>query len=236
MKIVILPLSLILSSALAFKELGTGIDLADNPFAGPEKEVMPEDPEWVPDVIGFSPKPDGLAARPQCSSYWSGTAPICRGGKCRPGYHPTISSTRGGGRRCITGKKVLCECNTVTACQDYWAGKGPFCGKPKCADGYRELFKSNSGDGGLCLRGHKKYCQCISGGTIPICVPQVPIKTQCFGFLMVCNNGCKTFGCGICLGWKGAKATLESSGQSSCPGILPTHSTVNPLAGCIRKR
>ena len=137
-----------------------------------------------------------------CTDYWDGTAPFCRGGPCKPGWHKTKDSKTGDGKRCLSGNKAYCACDApqpTNTCQDYWAGTAPFC-KGKCAEGYHETYTSNSGNGGLCFTGHKAYCQCDGGPGVPICVPQVPIKRTCLGFLLVCNNKCWTFGCGFCFG------------------------------------
>ncbi|MCJ1461991.1 hypothetical protein MMC07_000591 [Pseudocyphellaria aurata] len=157
-----------------------------------------------------------------CTDYWDGTAPFCRGGPCKPGYRQTKDSKTGDGKKCLTGRKVYCEClppQPTNTCQDYWAGTAPFC-KGECIEGYHQTYTSNSGNGGFCFTGHKAYCQCNgTPGSTPACVPKVPIKTTCLGFLLVCNNGCSTFGCGICFG---------SGNKRSIPRAVPVRGDFEP--------
>ena len=150
-----------------------------------------------------------------CVDYWDGTAPFCSGGPCKAGWHQTQKSNTGDGKKCWTGEKVYCQCDAaVNTCRDYWSGTAPFC-KGECnVPGYHETARSNSGNGGFCFTGHKSYCQCDAntGGPLPSCVPKVPIKQTCVGFLLVCNNGCSTFGCGLCFsGFFKKRSPIDSS-------------------------
>lgn len=156
-----------------------------------------------------------------CLDFWSGTAPFCKGGPCPAGYHQTATSSRGDGAKCWTGQKVYCQCNTpVNTCRDYWSGTAPFCKGDTCLPGWDAKYTSNAGDGGVCWSGHKTYCQCTAntGGPLPKCVPGA-VKSSCYFYQKICNNGCNLFHCGFCTSIFG-KRSIPSC--KSCSAFPPT--------------
>lgn len=168
-------------------------------------------PDLDEGTFGLSGTSGGPVAS-KCVNYWDGTAPFCKGGPCKPGWHATREDKSGDGKKCWSGRKVYCECDVAPTCQDYWSGTGPFC-KGQCASGYHELYQSPVGNGGLCLTGHKSYCQCNTPG-VPPCQPTV-IKKTCFSLLLICNNDCPKslpYICGFCFKSRDASA-LEQTGE-----------------------
>jgi len=97
---------------------------------------------------------------------WFGTAPICRG-KCPKGWQLLKRSKRGNGKKCLTGKKVLCKPkpkpsgSTSGSKPKYvqkWYGTAPFC-RGKCPRGWKKLKSSKRGSGKRCATGRKVLCR-----------------------------------------------------------------------------
>jgi glycerophosphoryl diester phosphodiesterase len=121
---------------------------------------------------------------------WIGTAPFCAASRedCTSrGLRYVRSDSRGDGKKCWKGKKVLCETVPLspqeTVVERVWFGTAPFCaGDPlDCtARGMRFVRSDRSGDGAACKTGTKVLCERTSKspplrkrqtwiGTAPIC-------------------------------------------------------------------
>ena len=120
----------------------------------------------------FSPSKLSLEPRAGCAgkSYWSGTAPLCRGGPCAAGYKQIGTSNCGDGSCCWTGHKVHCVCEEGgPTCSDFWAGTSPFCAG-SCPSTHHEAGTSTTGTCTWipiigcykppCVTGHKVFCKC----------------------------------------------------------------------------
>jgi len=125
---------------------------------------------------------------------WIGTAPFCKGNgkdcKKRGGVH-IRSSKRGSGKRCMSGKKVLCKIPTYKKTRNYitkrtgfqykWFGTAPFCSTSSddCKRwGGRAVVYDKVGGGKRCSSGQKVLChrsansqaaRCSWIGTAPFC-------------------------------------------------------------------
>merc|ERR1712191_24402 len=89
--------------------------------------------------------------------YWSGTAPICKGG-CREGFTANATDLCGDGKCCNSGTKALC-CPSIPVPTDcYWSGTAPIC-KGSCSMvGYYVAMNDRCGDGKCCNSGRKVLC------------------------------------------------------------------------------
>ncbi len=119
---------------------------------------------------------------------WFGTAPFC---KTKPsdcakrGMIYIKSNKRGDGKKCLTGRKVLCRQKTVApeprVPGQKWFGSAPFCGgkKSDCSKrGMTFVRYSKRGNGKSCVSGRKVLCKPANQrkgkyqkwlGTAPIC-------------------------------------------------------------------
>jgi hypothetical protein len=84
-------------------------------------------------------------------------------------------------------------------CQDFWSGTAPFCNPGSCPPGYHVAGSSNSGNGAPCWTGTKILCQCNDANNPP-CTPS-ELNTDCLGVALICDNGCSTWWCGLCVGF-----------------------------------
>ncbi|KAL8912813.1 MAG: hypothetical protein Q9171_002271 [Xanthocarpia ochracea] len=106
----------------------------------------------------------------------------------------------------VAGIKVmlflgLAALTAAQQCQDYWKGKAPICKPDDSCDATHHYFgvRNDRGDGAPCWTGKKKLCECIVSGGNPACQPTLPPKTLTIlnGWVTICNNGCKTYICGV---------------------------------------
>ncbi len=114
---------------------------------------------------------------------WFGTAPFCGGKKSdcsKRGMTFVRSSVRGNGKKCVSGRKVLCKpVKLAKGKYQKWLGTAPICKtKPSdCANYGMKYIRSNKrGNGKKCLSGTKILCIGDKNalpikwiGTSPIC-------------------------------------------------------------------
>ena len=100
---------------------------------------------------------------------------------------------------------------------DTWRGTAPFC-DGECLPGEETIAVSDWGDGGYCVTGKKVLCRNAS----TTCQPG-PTEASCYGVVMVCDNGCGSYGCGPCFGLD--DVDILNSGNSAGPAVgLPCQS------------
>ncbi|MFW6027901.1 MAG: sphingomyelin phosphodiesterase [bacterium] len=105
--------------------------------------------------------PPGVAGEKQ---RWIGTAPFCGAEKsdcAKYGMEYVRSSKRGDGKKCVSGKKVLCRAVHSEPGQR-WIGTAPIC-KARNSDcrnklGMRYVTSAKCGDGKCCMSGKKVLC------------------------------------------------------------------------------
>lgn len=137
---------------------------------------------------------------------WYGTAPFC---KTKPsdcskrGMVYIKSDKRGDGKKCMTGKKILCRQKSIPPAPripgQKWFGTAPFCGAKKsdCSKrGMTFVRYSNRGNGKKCVSGRKVLCKpakLSAGktrkwlGTAPICKTK-PSDCNNYGMKYIRSN------------------------------------------------
>lgn len=109
-------------------------------------------------------RPGEKPAPPDPNTVWIGTAPVCAGKPTdctNRGMRYVRSSVYGNGKKCLSGRKVLCK-KDPTILPIKWIGTAPVCKGRRSDCESRDMDyvrKSRTGNGKRCIKGFKVMCR-----------------------------------------------------------------------------